>query len=311
MIAAEALAAEYLYDQVYSNMIMLGYAWQKGTIPVTLRALYRAIKLNGVAVEDNMTAFDLGRIAGAEPRRLRELLPPRQEIAEPGLDHLIEDRAERLIGWQDAAYAQRFRDVVSRVRIAESRLPGAGDALSRAVARYAYKLMAYKDEYEVARLYTNGKWREDLGRTFAGKYSMTFHMAPPLFAPKDKGTGHPRKITLPGWLALPAFHMLARLKFLRQHRFDPFGWTSERRAERALRDDYLRLMEEIADHLSPTNAAIALKLAAIPDSIRGYGHVKEASMKEVVGIRDRLLATFRKKGEKAGQDSEKAEAIAG
>lgn len=309
VIAAEALAEEYLYDQVYSNMIMLGYAWQKGVIPVTLRALYRAIKLNGVAVEDNMTAFDLGRIAGAEPGRLRELLPPRQEIAEPALDHLIEDRAERLRNWQDAGYAQRFRDVVATVRVAESRLPKANDALSRAVARYAYKLMAYKDEYEVARLYTNGKWREDLARTFAGKYSMKFHMAPPLFAPKDKGTGLPRKITIPGWLALPALHVLARLKFLRRSRFDPFGWTRERKAERALRDDYLRLMGEIAENLSPANAAIALKLASIPDSIRGYGHVKEASIAEIAGTRDRLLAAFRKTTGDEGRSGDQGRSV--
>lgn len=278
-ISAEALSEEYLYDQIYANMIMAGYAWQKGVIPITLRALYRAIKLNGVAVDDNMTAFDLGRIAAAEPKRLRALLPPRAEPKQLDLDALIDNRAKRLEAYQNQAYADRYRKLISSVRAREEEL-GLGEALTRETAQNAYKLMAYKDEYEVARLYVDGAWKASLNEELAGKFRIQFHLAPPLLAPRDKATGHLKKIRLPGFLILPIFQVLSRLKGLRGTGWDLIGNAQERRMERHLRDAFEARIVAMLTKLSATNHALAVKIAALPDQIRGYGHVKDKAAKD-------------------------------
>ena len=270
---AEALAVGYLHDAIYTNMIMAGFAWQKGKLPVSLRALYRAIRLNGTKVDDNMAAFNIGRIAAAAPERLIKQQDPRGETQEQTLDEIIGDRAVRLTAYQNAAYAAQYRDVVAKVRAAET-AAGLGEKLSRAAAFYAYKVMAYKDEYEVARLYTDGKFAEQLAGQFKGG-KLRFWLAAPLIARKDKH-GHFQKKHFGQWMMI-GFRLLAKFKGLRGTQLDFFGRTEERRNERTLRDDYLAGLGRIASELTAKNHALAIALATLPDEIRGFGHVKEAA----------------------------------
>ncbi|MDX1294454.1 MAG: DUF6537 domain-containing protein, partial [Hyphomonas sp.] len=271
---AEALAVGYLHDAIYTNMIMVGFAWQKGQVPVSLRGLYRAIRLNGTKVEDNMAAFNIGRIAAASPERLLPQHDPRGHIEPKTLDELIDDRADRLTAYQDAAYAETYRSIVAQVRAAEHGA-GLGENLTRAAATYAYKVMAYKDEYEVARLYTDGKFADYLASQFKGG-KMRFMLAPPILARKD-AHGHLTKKQFGPWM-MHVFRLLARFKRLRGTRFDLFGYTAERRMERQIRDDYLAGLGRIAQELTAKNHELAIALARIPDEIRGYGHVKDAAV---------------------------------
>jgi indolepyruvate ferredoxin oxidoreductase len=271
---AEALAVGYLHDAIYTNMIMVGYSWQKGAVPVSLRGLYRAIRLNGTKVDDNMAAFNIGRIAAAAPERLAQQHDPRGHLEPKTLDELIDDRATRLTAYQNAAYAQTYRDAVTRVRNAEE-AAGLGDKLTRAAATYAYKLMAYKDEYEVARLYTDGSFAAQLASQFKGG-KLRFWLAPPIMSKKDSH-GHLKKKHFGGWMML-GFKVLTKLKGLRETPFDVFGRTEERKMERALRDTYLETLETLASGLTAKNHAVAVAIAEVPDEIRGYGHVKEAAV---------------------------------
>jgi len=270
---AEALAVGYLHDAIYTNMIMVGFAWQKGQVPISLRALYRAIRLNGTKVEDNMSAFNIGRIAAANPERLLPQHDPRGHIEEKTLDELIDDRAARLTAYQDAAYAETYRNIVAQIRAAEH-AAGLGEKLTRASATYAYKVMAYKDEYEVARLYTDGKFADYIASQFKGG-KLRLMLAPPILAKKD-AQGHLKKKHFGPWM-FQVFKLMAKFKGLRGTRFDLFGYTEERRMERKLRDDYLAGLARIAQELSAKNHDLAVALAEIPDDIRGYGHVKEAA----------------------------------
>ena len=273
-IDAEALAVGYLHDAIYTNMIMVGYAWQNGKLPISLRALYRAIRLNGTKVDDNMAAFNIGRIAAAEPGRLKAMHDPRGHIAPMSLDQLIADRADRLIAYQDKAYALKYENIVAQVRAAEH-ATGLGEELTRAAATYAFKLMAYKDEYEVARLYTDGQFAKQLASQFKGG-KLRFWLAAPILAKKDS-QGHLKKKRFGPWM-MTGFEILAKFKGLRGTRFDLFGYTEERRLERKLRDDYCDSLARMAQELTRENHALAIEIARIPDEIRGFGHVKEAAM---------------------------------
>lgn len=273
---AEALAVGYLHDAIYTNMIMVGYSWQKGKVPVSLRGLYRAIRLNGTKVEDNMAAFNIGRLAAAAPERLMPQQDPRGEAPQKTLDELIEDRAVRLTAYQNEAYAARYRDLVAEMRRSEE-AAGLRENLTRTVATYAYKLMAYKDEYEVARLYTDGKFAAQLASQFKGG-KLRFWLAPPILSKKD-ANGHLQKKHFGAWM-WTGFRVLAKFKRLRGTRFDLFGYTEERRMERRLRDEYMANMRRIAGELTAANHALAVEIARVPDEIRGYGHVKEAAVKK-------------------------------
>lgn len=285
---AEALATLYFNDAIYTNMIMAGYAWQKGCIPVSLRGVYRAIRLNGVKADDNMAAFDLGRIAAYDPERLETTKDPRGDVAEMTLEELIEERAKRLKLYQNAAYAERYRALVDKVCAAES-AAGLGERFSETVARFAYKVMAYKDEYEVARLWTDGKFDAYLAKTFKGG-KINFHLAPPLMAKKDED-GRLRKKSYGPWMKT-GFKLLKRFKWLRGTRLDPFGWTEERRLERQLRDQYLDNIERMLPELTDKNLELAIEIAALPDEIRGYGHVKEAAIAKVAETESELWQSW-------------------
>lgn len=290
-VNAEALSLEYLYDAMYANMILLGFAWQKGLVPVSLRGLYRAIKLNGVAIDDNMLAFDLGRLAAHNPARLKTLVPVRTPPPERTLDELINHRAEHLTAYQSEAYANTYRAAVSRVRERETAL-GLGEGLTRAVAMNLAKLMAYKDEYEVARLYADPAFEAGLRDILTGPMKFKVWLSPPMIAPRDPRTGLPKKMAFGGWV-LGLFKVLQHGKALRGTPLDVFGKTAERAMERGLRDRYLADLDTLTALLSAASHKTCIEIAAIPDQIRGFGHVKEASAREADAKREVLLQQAR------------------
>ncbi|PXA88483.1 indolepyruvate ferredoxin oxidoreductase family protein [Caulobacter sp. D4A] len=277
---AQRLAESRFGDAIYANMIMVGFAWQRGVIPLSSRALYRAIKLNGVDADANLQAFELGRQIAFDPAAAGDKptdVPTPQ--TEP-LDALIARRVEDLVAYQDAHYAAHYAERISKVRHAEVAMVGEGAdlPLTRAAATNLYKLMAYKDEYEVARLYTDGRFAQELAGTFKGGKAKVW-LSPPLIAPKGKD-GKPRKIAFGGWMLDLAFPMIARMKGLRGGAFDIFGKTEERRMERGLIADYEVTLDRLVAGLRPERKALALKLAEVPSEIRGYGHVKEAAVEK-------------------------------
>jgi indolepyruvate ferredoxin oxidoreductase len=256
-------------------MIMLGFTWQKGVIPISSRAIYRAIKLNGVDYESNLQAFEVGRKAAMDPEFKGQ---PEDDVATPetmALDDLIARRTAELTAYQDRAYADRYAKRVAQVRAAESALRG--DALTRAVATNLYKLMAYKDEYEVARLYTDGRFASELAGTFKGG-KVKVWMSPPLIAPRGPD-GKPKKIALGGWMIDLVFPMLTRMKGLRGGPLDIFGMTEERKMERGLIVSYEAQLDRLLAGLTAERLPLAAKIAAVPQQIRGYGHVKDTAVK--------------------------------
>jgi indolepyruvate ferredoxin oxidoreductase len=271
---ANTLAETQLGDAIYANMIMLGFAWQKGVIPVSSRALYRAIRLNGVEAEANLQAFELGRKAAHDPeaRGHREDDVPTPETMP--LDELIAHRAGELTAYQNAAYARRYLDRVAKIRAAEA--PLGSEALTRAVAVSLFRLMAYKDEYEVARLYTDGRFSAYRAQTFKGGKAKVW-LSPPILAPKGPD-GRPKKIAFGGWMIDAAFPVLARLKGLRGTPLDIFGYTPERKMERGLIRDFEATLDRLIAGLSAERLGTAVKIAAVPQQIRGFGHIKEASV---------------------------------
>jgi indolepyruvate ferredoxin oxidoreductase len=281
---AQALAEAFLGDPVASNIVQLGFAWQRGLVPVGLPALARAIELNGVAVANNLRAIALGRLAAADPAALDELLAgaqakdtARREPADEDLAALVARGVQRLTAYQDAAYAGRYATFVERVRRRESELGGSGAMpLTRGVARSLLKLMAYKDEYEVARLYTDGAFAQALQEQFEGEYRLEFHLAPPSLRPPRPGGERPAKMRLGPWM-LPVLRVLARGRRLRGTAFDPFGRTEERRHERAMIEAYRERIDALLPGLSSEHLALACEIAALPLSVRGFGHVKLAN----------------------------------
>jgi indolepyruvate ferredoxin oxidoreductase len=280
-------------DAIATNLMMLGFAWQRGLIPLAEAAILRAIELNGVAVEANQRAFAWGRRLAAQPAEVNALLGPAPSAAaEPEtLASLIAHRSAFLEGYQGARLARRYRRLVERVAEA-SRALDPDRALALAVARNYAKLLAYKDEYEVARLYTSGEFEERLAEQFEGDFKLALHLAPPLLSGIDPNTGRPRKRRFGAWM-IRAFRVLARARFLRGTPFDPFGHSAERRAERRLIRDYEALVEEILGALDADRLAAALALAALPDQIRGFGPIKAAAIAEAQARKAALLERFR------------------
>ncbi|HCP00551.1 MAG TPA: indolepyruvate ferredoxin oxidoreductase family protein [Rhodospirillaceae bacterium] len=291
-VDATGLATALIGDSIAANLFMMGYAWQLGLMPVSREAIEQALELNNVAVEANKQAFLWGRRAAHDGRAVEELVAGSpEEETEESLESLIEDRVRFLTRYQSRFYAARYRDLVARVRrIEQDRVPGE-DELSQAVARNAFKLMAYKDEYEVARLYARKSFHRELTRTFDGDFEIEFHLAPPIFAKRDPETGHLQKRRYGAWV-MTAFRMLAKLKALRGTIFDPFGHTEERRMERALIEDYRQGLERLGQSLHRGNYQLAVEIASIPESIRGYGHVKLDSIVRARSCGEALLEQF-------------------
>jgi indolepyruvate ferredoxin oxidoreductase len=306
VVDATALATALMGDALYTNPFMLGFAWQKGWLPLTRAALVRAIELNGVAVEANLRAFDWGRAAAHDPEAVRRQLSPAQVIElkrASTLDELVVRRVEVLTAYQNAGYAKRYASLVERVRKVESDRLGGATRLAEAVARYYFKLLAIKDEYEVARLHSDPAFRQKIAAQFEGDYTLNFHLAPPLLARPDPVTGKVRKISFGPWM-LRAFGVLARLKFLRGTALDVFGRTEERQMERALITEYETLVDELLSRLAADNHALAVELASLPEEIRGYGHVKARHVAAARTKQAALLARLR------GQPAQGAQVIA-
>jgi indolepyruvate ferredoxin oxidoreductase len=297
-IDATRLATGLLGDSIATNLFMLGFAYQRGLVPVSAEAIGRAIELNGVAVAANRAAFDWGRRAAVDhaavaARAVPPAASPDSHRLSEGLDEIIARRVDYLTRYQNAAYAARYAGHIRRLRdIEATRIGGGSTALAEAAARALFKLMAYKDEYEVARLYTDGDFLRRVADQFDGAYELRFHLAPPLLAERDPASGHLKKRVYGGWM-LTAFRLLAGLRGLRGTPFDLFGRTAERRAERQLVADYEAVLAEIAAALSPANHAAAVELAALPLEIRGFGHVKEGNRRQAEEKRAGLLERFR------------------
>jgi len=276
---AHALAEALLGDSILANMLTLGFAWQRGLLPVGQAALLRAIELNGVAVETNKLAFSLGRLEAAAPAALRQLLQGESLDAAPlaSLDALVARGVAHLTAYQDAAYAQRYADLVAAVREREQQLVADGGLpFTAAVARSLLKLMAYKDEYEVARLYTDGHFEQSLRQQFEGDFKLEFYMAPP-FLSRSKDGQPPRKMRLGSWMHR-AMKLLARGRVLRGTPLDLFGKTRERRLERELIASYMQRIEGLLPMLSSERLDVATQIAALPLAMRGFGHVKLANV---------------------------------
>ncbi len=282
---AQSIAQRMLGDTMPANIVMLGVAFQRGLVPVSEAALMRAIELNGVAVETNKLAFALGRLSVAAPDALERLEGSPAVAAADTLDALITRREAFLTDYQDAALAQRYRALVDRVHHAE-RAFGL-DTLTDAVARQYARLLAVKDEYEVARLYTDGDFLQSLGDQFERWEGLTFHMAPPLLTRRGSD-GRPRKMRLGAWL-MPALRALALMRRIRGRWFDPFGHTEERQLERQLARDYAALIDEVLASLTADKHALAVAIAKVPENIRGYGHVKLANLASAKGRWRELL----------------------
>jgi indolepyruvate ferredoxin oxidoreductase len=295
-IDAGQIATTLMGDAIATNMFMLGYAFQKGQVPLREASIMKAIELNGVSVAFNKAAFEWGRTAAHDLASVVKLTTPATVVEfkrAPKLADLVERRVELLTAYQNAAYAESYREFVAKVRAAEEKI-GKGTRLSEAVARYLHKLMAYKDEYEVARLHSDPAFMKKIDAMFEGDVKVKFHLAPPLFARKDKD-GHLVKQEFGPWM-LKAFGVLARFKGLRGTALDPFGHTEERRIERALIQDYRRTIEALLPKLDSANLAQAVAIASVPEDIRGFGHVKERHLAAAKRREVELLAAFNDSG---------------
>ena len=297
-VNASRIATALLGQSIGANFFLLGYAYQIGAVPLSAEAIERAIALNGEAVEMNQAAFRWGRRAALDLSAVEALVRPgvdsesaAQRLSQ-SFEELVARRVEALTAYQNAAYAARYRDLVARVAaIEQEKAPGRA-GLAEAVARNLFKLMAYKDEYEVARLYSDGSFLRQVKNEVDGEnLRFTVHLAPPLIARKDQH-GILQKMTFGPWI-FPVFRLLAKLRFLRGTAFDIFGYTEERRIERALIRDYQTMLDELQDKLTPDNHALAVGLAAIPEKIRGFGHVKMHNLAVAKADEAALLAQFR------------------
>jgi indolepyruvate ferredoxin oxidoreductase len=307
---ADTLAVQLLGDSIYTNPLLLGYAWQRGWVPLGLASLMRAIELNGIQVDSNKAAFEWGRRAAHDPQAVRALVKTGQVIElvkrSVNLDDLIARRVEFLTDYQSAAYAARYKAFVEKVRAAEAEVVLSRTAtrpeaarqstrLTEAVARYLFKLMAYKDEYEVARLHADSGFLKRVASQFEGEmgkdFHLAYHLAPPLTASRN-AKGELQKQRFGPWM-LSAFRILARFKRLRGTPFDPFGHTEERRTERELVSEYRASIEELLQSLGPANLGLAVEIARVPEMIRGFGHVKARHLAAARPKWDALMADWR------------------
>jgi indolepyruvate ferredoxin oxidoreductase len=290
-VDATGIATALLGDAIAANLFLLGFAYQRGLVPVGEAAINRAIELNGVSVKFNQQAFLWGRRAAHDLDAVRGIagLAEAPAARPQTLEALVAVREDFLRDYQDGAWARRYRAFVDRVREAETRAAPGSSALSESVARALFKLMSYKDEYEVARLHASREFRAAIAQQFEGEYTLKFHLAPPLLSERDPVTGHLRKREFGPWM-LRAFGLLAKLKGLRGTRLDIFGYTEERRLERRLIDDYEALVGGLLARLDARTLPLITEIAALPMTMRGFGHVKERNVERALERQQELLA---------------------
>ena len=283
-VAATDLATRLLGDSIATNVFMLGYAVQKGLIPLSVESIEKAIQLNGVAIKSNLHTLSWGRMAAQDPEAVARFLAESEagNVTELPISETLEQLVERRVGfltkYQSAAYANQYLEFVEKVKAAEAQVEGVGTSLSEAVAFYLSKLMAYKDEYEVARLYTDGDFERRIKQQFDGDFSLRFHLAPPIISPKNKRNGKPGKIEFGSWM-FKGFKILAKLKGLRGTALDIFGYSAERKRERALIGEYRNTIETLLKKVDRNNYASIVEIAELPELIKGYGHIKEDNLK--------------------------------
>ncbi|HSB25418.1 MAG TPA: DUF6537 domain-containing protein, partial [Burkholderiaceae bacterium] len=302
LLDADQVAVQLLGDSIYTNPLLLGYAWQQGQVPLSRAALLRAIELNGVQVENNKAAFEWGRRCAHDYAAVSALFKATQVIEfvkKPSLDEMITRRVEFLTAYQDADYAAQYRAYVAKVRAAEAGASATSTRLTEAVARYLFKLMAYKDEYEVARLHTDPQFTAKIESMFEGEYKLVHHLAPPLTAKRNE-KGELVKRPYGPWMR-KGFEKLAKLKGLRGTPLDVFGYSAERKTERRLIGEYKASMDEVlrSGIATPERLALAIEIARIPEDIRGYGHVKVRHLAAARSKWDALMAQWRGGGGQA------------
>ncbi len=295
-IDAHRIATGLLGDAIGTNMFMTGYAYQKGLIPLSHEAIEKTIEMNGVDVPFNIQAFRWGRYGAIDLKAVETAagmnVEDKLHQGPLSLEDMVAHRKKFLTGYQNKAYADRYEALINRVRVADLKVKRG--ELSLSVAKYYAKLLAVKDEYEVARLYTDGVFLKELRAQFEGPVKLNFYLAPPLLARKDPLTGQLQKKTYGSWM-MHTFRILAKLKGLRGTVFDIFGHTADRKKERALIKAYEDQIDYLLENLNPENYEIAVSLASLPEHIRGYGHVKDRHMKDVRVNEEVLLAQFKEK----------------
>ncbi|WP_417689914.1 indolepyruvate ferredoxin oxidoreductase family protein [Roseibium sp.] len=302
---AAGIAEKLLGDAIYANMILIGMAYQSGSLPVSGDAVEAALKLNGTAVNSNIQAFRAGRVLAADPNAILTHLPGKEaanSAVAKTLEEKISDFEAELVIYQDANYAKSYRDLIERVRKADLEHGPGTQRLTETAAQMLYKVMAYKDEYEVARLYSDPEFKAKLMARFADPKKLKVHLAPPLIAHnKDPKTGRPEKIAFGPWV-FTAFRLLAGLKGMRGSWFDPFGKTTERKAERALIASYRSDLEEILRRIETGSYGLLVEIARVPDMVRGFGPVKEANLEKAMEKRAALLQQLESGGDRSGDD---------
>jgi len=291
---ANGIAEKLLGDTVFSNVMMLGFAWQRGLLPLSHAALMKAIELNGVAVERNKEAFGWGRVAAVDVKVVTGLLNAGEgrvedvKQEEPGLDELIAVRHKHLVNYQNRRWADRYTSLVTQVREAEEALGDTSQLLTLAVARQLYRFMAFKDEYEVARLFAETDFMKEVNNTFEGDFKVHFHLAPPIMNRGLDARGRPRKRQFGPWM-FRAFRLLAKFRILRGTPIDPFSYSADRRMDRALLKNYEQLVDRIVRELNASNYGTFLQLAELASEVRGYGPVREQAAEAVEGKRIQLI----------------------
>ncbi|HWM29033.1 MAG TPA: DUF6537 domain-containing protein, partial [Woeseiaceae bacterium] len=294
-VAANQLAEKLLGNTIYANVLMLGFAWQKGLVPVSLDALLRAIELNGVDIDKNRQAFGWGRIAAADfafVAAFMDDVPATSATEEESLDSVIARRADFLQRYQNRALADRYLDLVNMVRERERSFSSSeASPFTMAVARAYFKALAYKDEYEVARLHVDTGFLENVRREFGDTARLKFHLAPPILNKDVDARGRPRKREFGAWI-IPLFRVLAGMRRLRGTKLDIFGYTAERRMERRLIVDFEAAFDTILQHLDADNIAPATEIVELFMEIRGYGPVKEQAVARVRPQIEAKLAGF-------------------
>ncbi len=295
-IDATRLATSLMGDAIATNLFLLGLSWQKGLIPLSIESIMGAIELNGTAVESNISAFRWGRLAAVDPSRVEEAAKPKQGIPDNhklslNVNELIERRQKQLTQYQNKAYAKLYSGLVNRIREAEAGISPGSTQLTEAVAKGYYKLLAYKDEYEVARLFTKSDFLKRIESQFEGDYTLNFHFAPPLLAVKDKDTGHLKKRKYGPWM-FKAMSTLAKFKSLRGTPLDVFKNSDDRKLDRQWISNYEAAIEHILDGLNEKNLQTAIELAALPEQLRGFGHIRERHSEQVKARKSHLLNLF-------------------
>lgn len=294
-VPAQEIAQALMGDSIATNIFVLGYAWQKGLIPLRYDSIEGAIKLNKVAIEANLRTFFWGRMAAHDISAIEKVLKGSvmdKKALPVTLDEVIDHRKKHLIQYQNSALGSRYENLVRRVAQKEQMVKPGSDALALSVAKNYSKLLAYKDEYEVARLYSTPEFREKLKQTFDGTPKLALNLAPPLLSGKDPFTGRPKKREFGPWV-FPLFRLFSHMKMIRGTAFDVFGKTAERRMERSLIKNYQVILEEILENLTQENFSLALEITNIPDMIRGFGPVKEQNAKEAQERQNTLIEQFR------------------